>query len=207
MLDYINMINVWRLFRALRLSKIRRKVKQGNVQRTIICNNCLGGLLYNDFGMMFNSPFINLYIPANHYVEMLHYIKDIKEWSLRDITPLYNSYPVGLLNNAWEIHFLHYKSFAEAESKWMYRTARMNLNAIYVILVETASCSYGLLQNFDRLDDMKKVAVTSQKYDDISCSYMLRDYDGKNLNGELFYKLSFGRYPYDYYNWSSFLDL
>lgn len=200
------MIDIWRLFRNIRLSRIRRRIKQGDVQRTIVCNNCLGGLLYNDFGMMFNSPFINLYISADHYVEMLYNIRDIKDWSLTDITPQYNSYPIGLLNNAWEIHFLHYKSFAEAASKWMSRTARMDMNHIYAILVETASCSHDSLLIFDRLD-LKKVAVTCRQYDDIKCSNMLRDYDGKNLNGELFYKLSFGRYPYDYFNWQNFLDL
>lgn len=38
----------------------KRKVKNQNV--TIIASNCIGGMVYHDLGLKFNSPFINLWI-------------------------------------------------------------------------------------------------------------------------------------------------
>ena len=44
---------------------------------TIICNMCLGGVLYHDFGQRFDSPFINLMIPGTDFVNLLANFDDI----------------------------------------------------------------------------------------------------------------------------------
>lgn len=166
-------------------------------------------MLYNDFGMRFNSPFINLFIPANHFVEILKNIDDIKKWDIEDITPQWCNYPIGLLNNAWEIHFMHYESYEAAITKWKTRITRMNLDDIYAVLVETASCSNDDLLAFDGINrlNIKKIAITSFTNDNILCSHVIRNYDGKNINGELFYKCGLGKYPYDSINWQGFLQI
>lgn len=64
------------LIRNMRLASVRKRLKP-NQQRTIFCNMCLGGILYHDYGLKFNSPFINLMIPAHEYVDLLSNAKHI----------------------------------------------------------------------------------------------------------------------------------
>ena len=100
-------------------------------------------MVLNDFGLRFNSPFVNLFITAPDYVEILSNLKyycDLQA-EFEDIT---NSgvYQKGLLRGEIVVNFLHYDSFNEAVEKWRKRCLRINYDNLYVIFVQQASCSY-----------------------------------------------------------------
>lgn len=186
-----------------RLRYIRRGLK-----RTVLCNNCLAGMIYNDYRLQFCSPFINLMIPTMHYIEILKEIEHISKWGFVDISSSRYKYPVGLLNSKWEVHFMHYNSYEEATTKWFERVARMDMNNLYVILVETHSCRIEDLVEFDKLSFRNKIALTSRDYSHIKSLYKLRDYDGQNTNGEIFWPSNrWGTRKYEQYNWLRFLEL
>lgn len=107
--------------RQLRLYKIKKKIKNTEV-RSIICNNCVGAMVLNDFGLKFNSPFVNLFISAPDYIRLL---KNLRYYcdptaDIMDISSN-SSYPKGLLRGEITLHFLHYHSFEEAVEKWRTR--------------------------------------------------------------------------------------
>jgi uncharacterized protein (DUF1919 family) len=93
--------------------------------------------------MQYASPTIGLFFFSEDYIRFLEnfwfYIKQpltFIEYSrhpnankLRKTTP----YPLGLLGNDIEIHFLHYKDPAEAECKWRRRVKRINLDNLFFI--------------------------------------------------------------------------
>ena len=200
-------MNVWNFFRSLRLRYYRSKIKS-HEERTIVCNNCLGGMLYHDFGIRFCSPFINLMIPTPHFVEILSCIDRIHEFDMTNITPNNSCYPIGLLNSKWELHFMHYKTYDEAYAKWEERVQRMDFTKLYVILVETHSASYKDLVDFDKLPFKNKIILTHKVYPDIKNSVLIKQYDGINLNGELFWPANrFGASKYDQFDWLNFLNL
>ena len=165
-----------------------------------------GGVLSHDLNLQFLSPFINLMIPANEYVDLLYNLNKIKDFQL--VEKESKEYPIASLNEKWNIHFMHYKSFSEASSKWKERTNRMQ-EPYFIILVETASCKYEDLEKFDRLPYKNKIAITHKKYPSIKCHKYIRNYDGKNYNGELLHKDNhfFGSCIYDQIDWVKFLLL
>ena len=198
---------VWQLFRNIRLRYKRMYVKS-NVSRTIICNNCLGGVVASDFGLRFCSPFVNLWIPTSHYVEILNNITSLSKYSIQNITKQGGTYPLGLLNNKWELHFMHYKSFEEAAEKWSERVKRMNMEELYVICVHTHSTTYDDMVNFDKLPFKNKIIITHKSYPEIKSSVAINNYDGLNINGEILKPSSkWGTRLYDQINWIDFLDL
>jgi uncharacterized protein (DUF1919 family) len=119
---------------------IKRKDIDSQTQRTILCNMCLVGVIYHDLGLRFNSPTVNLMIPAGEFVSMLQDISQIDE-EIEVKEDLGKPYPVGLLGDLYTLHFMHYKTFKEAVDTWRRRALRMDRSNPYIILVETASCS------------------------------------------------------------------
>ena len=113
------------------LVKYKNRIGLKNKNFTIISNNCWGGFVYQKFGLEYMTPFIGLFIFAPDYIKLLNDFENlifskvsfiepkssryIQEILVDDKLP---KYPIGILNNDIEIHFLHYKSEKEALEKW-----------------------------------------------------------------------------------------
>ena len=194
------------LLRSIRVG-IKRQHAKKNVNRVIFCNMCLGGVLSHDFKLRFCSPTVNLMITGHEFVEMMKNPRQI-EGCITEVTDSGKNYPVGLLNNQYHLHFIHYKNFDEAAAVWKRRTKRVDYSQIYVILVETASCSYSDLEAFDKLPYQHKIALVHEEYPEIRCSKVIPGYDGRNLHGEILgYIGKSGRRLYDHVNRLDFLEL
>lgn len=108
----------------------KQKGKLSNKDFTIICNNCIGGVLLKDLKQRFNTPTIDLYFNAGDFVRFL---QRLDYYLSEKITISFHSnnlqtttnYPVGNIKDI-EIHFLHYDSIHEAEERWNIRKERIN---------------------------------------------------------------------------------
>lgn len=143
------------------MSKIRNaiiKLKNSYYQRkrrsklkykdfTIISNNCWAGTaVYQPFGLKYNTPTVGLFIMDEDYIRFLERL----EWYLTQ-TPIFIapqksryydrisergtkeiSYPIAVLGNDVELHFLHYHSQSEALQKWTRRCRRINFDRLIV---------------------------------------------------------------------------
>lgn len=198
---------LWSFFRSIRIIINRKRIKK-SISRTIVCNNCLGGIISNDLGMKFCSPFVNLWIPGEHYIEILKDIMHLSKYSIEEVSHNSSRYPIGVLNKKWELHFMHYKSFDEAVHKWRERVERMDIKNMYVILVETSSVKYDDMVEFDKLPFKNKILITHKYYPEIKCAVAIEKYDEININGELFSPYNiWGMKKYDQINWIDFLNL
>ncbi len=114
---------------------------------TIISNNCWAGTaVYQPFGLKYNTPTVGLFIMDEDYMRMLENLDYYLSLDLRFIAPkdskYYNkisnngkrgvTYPIALLGDDVEIHFLHYHSQEEAQQKWQRRCKRINKNRILI---------------------------------------------------------------------------
>ena len=102
---------------------------------TIVSNNCWGTFIYKKFGISYQSPFVNLVIFAPDYIELLENFsietlnklsfiehKDSRHKEELMCLSLYDTdYPIGVLDNKYELHFLHYPSKKDAREKWLRR--------------------------------------------------------------------------------------
>src|SRR5690606_24670996 len=110
------------------------KRKLQNRDFTIISDNCWGGFVYQNYNLSYSSPFVGLFIFSPDYIELLENLDDYLNKDLSFIQPskskykeillednTFDKYPIGLLGDNVEIHFLHYKDDKEALQKWEYR--------------------------------------------------------------------------------------
>lgn len=110
-----------------------------NYDFTLISQNCIGGVIYNDLGIPFYSPTINLFIEDENFVKLAEnpeYYFSIEAQPLMDkfIDPINPSicYPKILIEDI-EICCLHYHNCQEAIAAWERRRKRVNLNNMYVL--------------------------------------------------------------------------
>lgn len=106
---------------------------------TLLSQNCLGGVIYSDYGLEFASPTVNMYIEGEHFARLCedfgHYIsiapKPLEEVYEDPVDPSI-SYPLISVDDVI-LHCMHYASCAEAIEAWVRRSSRVNLNKVFVL--------------------------------------------------------------------------
>ena len=124
--------------RRCRLSKLA--LKQKDV--TILSNFCIGGAIYNDLGLQFLSPTINLFFGHHGFIDLVNNLEEYRTAELIDTGNSDNfngkKTPVCILRKEGfpdvEIHFNHYNSYEEAREKWFSRYDRIVKDKIYLII-------------------------------------------------------------------------
>ena len=158
----------------LGLSKIRRKmINKSNF--TIISNNCWGGMIYESYGLIKQTPTVGLYFLPKDYIKFignleyylsqkLKFIDPYSSKNLRAIKEIvkdkhYGEYPVGKIDDI-EIYFLHYRSKKSAFEKWNRRINRIDFNHILFKFNDQNGCSLEDLINFKNLNLQNKICFT-----------------------------------------------
>ncbi len=145
-------------FRKVFIYPNNRKEEEG---RTIICNNCTGAMMLHDLGYRLDTPTVNLWMNAQDYLTFANRLPDILYKDIVDITPQTSSYPIGLLDGEITLHFLHYDSFDDAITKWKRRASRVNMENIYLLLVDMKDDGIDLdFEAFEALPYKNKIAIT-----------------------------------------------
>lgn len=147
--------------RNIRKKILRIKYPLLNYDFTLITNNCLGGIIYKDLNIKFNSPTINLFIEDEDYLKFIENLEYYINFNLVEEKSNEN-YPIGKLDDI-KIHFLHYKTFTEAKEKWVERTKRINYENIFFIMSDTNEIKEELVEKFDSLPIRHKILFSNQK--------------------------------------------
>ena len=158
--------------------RLKRLVGGGNSSSfTIISNNCWAGLVYQHFGLPYNTPTAGLFFFAQDYIKFVYSIKEYLAKPLKFISLEESRYcetlkqyggecvkcPIAVCGDI-EIIFMHYHSPEEAEEKWRRRAARINWDNIIYKFSEMNGCTEDDLRAFDALQVDKKVVFTHKDY-------------------------------------------
>lgn len=93
---------------------------------SVVSSDCTGGCLYHDLGLRFDSPFINMFLPAGDYVRVVGDLKGYLSETLVEASEIDGfSYPVARLGDA-VVHLVHYNTVSEARMKWEERVERFD---------------------------------------------------------------------------------
>ena len=130
---------------------------------TFISQNCIGGIIYHDMGMRFNSPTINLYFLANDFIKFVenleHYI------NINLIMKENTNIVTGILDDI-EIYFLHYKTNDEALEKWNERKKRINWNNIFIIQTDRDGFDENSFKRFKNIKYPKVLITRNENWKD-----------------------------------------
>lgn len=162
---------------------------------SIISCNCIGGLLYHDYGRKFLSPTINLYINSPDFIKFALNLEKYLNYELIEVKN--RKYPIGKLGDIL-VHFLHYDTFAEAKTKWEERKKRVIYDNIFIIMTDRDEFDEKLLKDFEKIT-FKKVLFSHKKLNIEDCVYVKKDFK-KDMVDDLTKYIDFkGTRVYDYY--------
>lgn len=163
------------------IKKNRRKYLI-NTDFSIVAPNCWWWFIYKYFGLKYNTPFVGLFLYLEDYILLLENFEYFMRDSVLSFIPpeqskyflhikssKYFPYPIGLLDDRIEIHFLHYLSQEEAKIKWNTRTKRLNFDNLLVKLSETHDCTLDIKKRFNLLPFKNKICLYHSDYNYTNC--------------------------------------
>ena len=160
----------------------------------------------HDLGLKFNTPTVNLYFDAGDY---MRFVSDLDRYLSEELIeiPSDKPYPVGNIDDI-TIHFMHYKSFDEARSKWIERSGRVDMNNLFLMFTDRNDCTIDDLKAFDALPYEHKVVFTHIPHPEIKSAYYIKGFENETEVGILSdFKPGFFRRRYlDDFDYVSFLN-
>ena len=138
-----------------------------NKDLSLITNKCLGGFICHDYGMRFNSPFVNLWLSVNDFIKIcsnLSYYLSLEVIENKELSETMK-YPVGNLGDI-VIYFQHYIDFGSAKKKWDERCKRINYSKLYFILTLRGNYDESLINKFLMIPYDNKICFVQKKISD-----------------------------------------
>lgn len=148
--------------------KLRKKIK--NKDFSIICSNCIGGIIYHRLGLKFLSPTINLWMYQYDYLKFVLDLKKYISLELEFIESDYN-HPVARLGDI-TIYFNHYKTNEEAQKCWDTRKKRINYDNLFLIMYDKDGLTEEYLEKLKTIKCRGKIVISNKKYR--SMDYVIR---------------------------------
>ncbi|MGM9535383.1 MAG: DUF1919 domain-containing protein [Intestinibacter sp.] len=176
---YYKVLNLLRRnYNIIYEKKLRKKLK--NQDFSIICSNCIGGIIYHRLGKEFLSPTINLWL---HQDDFLKFVLNLKEYISKDLIFVESEYdyPVGLLDDI-KIYFNHSKTEEEARLNWDKRKKRINYDNLFIIMYDRDEITKEDIKKLENVDCKNKIVLSDKEYPDID--YVLTIQHNNKVNGQ-----------------------
>jgi len=174
------------------LSKTNSTLNLKNENFSIICNNCLGGFIYQHYNIEYRTPTLGLFFLARDYVKFLSDIKFYLSKELEFINPKESMYyedfknselsmefPIAKLYDI-EIFFMHYKNEEEVIEKWTRRIDKINWDNLIIIFAENETCNLDIIKQFDALPFSNKICFTRDDHKEIKSSCFIEEMKDPN---------------------------
>lgn len=184
--------HLYKLFVALRNFKARKRLKI--YEFTIICNTCIGAVIYHKLGIPYQSPFINLGFSDYDFIKLVRNLKGYMAQKLCFVKIDGVSYPTAYLGDIL-IHFVHYSSNIEAENLWEERKKRILYDKLYLIMSDRP-CGINYITESDivSLNEVEccgKVVFTAKRKANIPYTIQLpKDSNGDYVRAYMYDKTS-----------------
>lgn len=186
----------------------RKRIK--NTDFTIISNNCWGGGIYEVLGLPYKTPTVGLFFFSECYVKFLqdlkgnlnqeiHFINESKYEKGNQLRAS-SYYPIGMIGDEIEIHFLHYTSEDEAREKWDRRKSRVNFENLLVAFSDSESYTKEQLLTFDSLPH-RKVFFSAKKISGIQSLIWLKMFQNEKHIGDIYTYPRYYRKYFDVVKW------
>ena len=160
----------------------RNRNRLKNTDFTLLASNCLGGIIYHELGVRFDSPTINIRMDSPDFIR---FVSDIHRYLDAELLFVETDepFPVAILDDI-KIYFVHYKTNDEAKEKWEERKKRIHWDSIYILTNDADGVTTSDLDRLKSIEYAKGIAVFSAKdYEGYDFIYkMPSQRDGKMIN-------------------------
>lgn len=149
---------------------------------SIICSNCIGGVIYHRLGKKFLSPTINMWFHQN---EFLKFVENLPEYIAKELVFVESKYdyPVAKLGDV-HLYFNHAKTEEEARNNWEKRKSRINYDNLFVIMYDRDGIAREDIRRLEKIVCRNKVVLSDKHYPGID--YVVTMSPTERVNGAQF---------------------
>lgn len=123
--------------RMTRVPSLKKNAEKLGFVPSVLCDNCTAGMILHDFAFQFKSPTVNLYFEGYDFFD---FAEDMDYYFAKDVVQINEEekHPVGKIfgdetHKDIILHFLHYKSFSEANDCWERRKKRIDKEHLFLM--------------------------------------------------------------------------
>lgn len=191
-LNRIFIVLKWELYEKRRIKPLAKKAFKNLDNKTfsIFANNCSAGFIYQDSGLPYLTPTIGLFFYSPCYLKILQnfhwisqpikFVNKSKYETANLIRETNNDlYPIGIVGDNAEIHFLHYKSAEEAQEKWTRRLAKLNYDNLLILYCVRDLATDDHVKAFCKLPFKNKLCIAAKAFPDLEEVVQLKMYRWK----------------------------
>ena len=141
-------------------SQLRTRLKVSDF--SILCSNCIGGVIYHRLGKEYKSPTINLWMSQCDFLKFVCNLKEYLHYNLVFIESEY-TYPVALLGDV-TIYFNHYKTEEDARKCWDKRKKRIDYEKLYIIMYDRDGISEEDIRQLESVTCKNKIVLSDDEH-------------------------------------------
>lgn len=167
----------------------RNKMREAltNTTPTFLCPNCIGGLLFHDLGIQFQSPTVNLMMLQTDFAKFILNPDDYLTQELVFFKHPEHDFPCAYLKDI-TVHFTHYHTEEEAAQKWKERSARIKRDNLFVFLEERDGLTREDIVQLGSIHARGLVVFTANAYPDIPYALQIPKYASDGEVGNILAK-------------------
>lgn len=177
---------------------------------SIISNNCWGGLTYHHLRLPFWSPFINMYLEDEDFIQLIYNLREYMQEEPSYHAQGYNSdeefsFPIFNLGDI-RLYMNHYHDADEAKAIWQKRVERINWDNLFVMMYTE---NVDMARTFSKTSFSKRVCFVPHRDLCFESCMLVKPYAERKDNNISFwnYVLGMARGNLPYYDvWSLLLE-
>lgn len=141
---------------------IRQNKNQCTGGRSLLCNNCTGGVILHELGLRFDTPTINTWIPDEDFLRFAENIAFYKKQQVK-ILPNQKDYVLACLGDV-HVHFMHETDPEKAICDWNRRVSRLDEENLYCLFVADQNTADEIVQAVSQLPLPHVCVLTEKEY-------------------------------------------
>lgn len=177
------------------IDRIRTRGRNKNKDFSIICGNCIGGLIYNKLQVPFLSPTVNLMMLQPDLYKMVLSLNDYLSGDFEELPS--KDVPRGRLKDII-IYFTHFSTFRDGVNAWKRRRERINYDNLWVIATDRDGVTEQDIASLQKVRCKGLVVFTAKKYDYPYC-FQLKQFEGQDQIGDILQQTIYGKRYFELY--------
>ena len=163
------------------INRVLTRRRNKNFDFSIICGNCMGGLISHKLDVPFLSPTVNIMMSQSDFYKLALNLKEYLSCDFVELSP--KSYPRGKLKDI-TVNFTHFKNYNDAVQTWRRRCDRINFDNLWVIATDR--------------DGLGLVVFTAKKYAYPYC-FQLKQFEDQGQIGDILQQTIYGKRYFELY--------
>ena len=177
------------------INRVLTRRRNKNFDFSIICGNCMGGLISHKLDVPFLSPTVNIMMSQSDFYKLALNLKEYLSCGFVELSP--KSYPRGKLKDI-TVNFTHFKNYNDAVQTWRRRCDRINFDNLWVIATDRDGITEQDIASLQGLECRGLVVFTAKKYAYPYC-FQLKQFEDQGQIGDILQQTIYGKRYFELY--------